>query len=363
MPKNYNGKSVAKDALRKYVSTNKHDMDKATQVAVANLRLRYQELNQPLTNYIRPMLHATDDRIYPKMLPTQASGRWSTFDPPLTNFSKKCINPDCPQGWHEKRSECWSVRDCVMPDVGWFWLDPDLDAIEARIYALKVHDDEAIKAFNEGLDIHTPTACYLFKLPFPQDLANPHTSAMDEQWRHTIQWRGKDDLRRGIAKNYRYGMQYALYPTAVLLLKDLEQFNLSREESLRLAYDFWELTAAQQAVKMEHMKRIRRDKVARTLFGARRVFFDNSHDTMKEGFNHEIQGTVVDYVNEKLLTITRQYKGAYVVHNAHDGFKVAFPSDQYDTTVTAAQVKEIVEGSLTYEGNTVKVTATMKVII
>lgn len=355
--------SVSKDTLRKFISYNKQNVSKQKQVELAQLRLRYQELHQPLTNYIRPLLTATDERIHPKMLPTQASGRWSTFNPPLTNFSKKCINPDCPQQWHEKRPECWSVRDCIMPDQGWFWVDLDLDAVEARIFALKVYDQEAIHAFNRGLDIHTPTACRLFDLPQPGNLVDPHVSPVDTRWRQEVKWRGKDDLRRGIAKNFRYGTQYCLKPEAVLLVKDLEQFGLDRSDILRLAYAYWELTKEQQKIKFEHMKRIRTNKVARTLFGSRRVFFDNSDDTAKEGFNHECQGSVVDYINMTLLKIHRGFPGSYLVHNAHDGFKWSFPLDQYDPQATFQQVKEITEGCLTYQGLTVNITASGKIIM
>lgn len=357
-PREAGERSVAKDVLRKVVKTETNQQ----KVVMAKLRLRYQELQQPLVNYIRPMLASASGRIHPTMLPTQRSGRWSTLNPPLTNFSKTCINPDCPKGWHEKRHECWSVRDCIMPDVGWFWVETDLDAIEARIFALKVRDFDGIEAFNKGFDIHTPTACRLFGLPLPADLVNPHTAAIDDAWRQEVQWRGKDDIRRGIAKNFRYGTQYCLKPEAVLSIKDLEQFNLSQEEILRLAHLYWKITARQQQVKFEHMKRIRRTKVARTLYGSRRIFFDGSDDTAKEGFNMEIQGTVVDYMNIAILKIARDFPGSYIVHNGHDSIKYAFPQDRYDPETTFEQVQDIVEGSLTWHGLTVKVTSSGKII-
>lgn len=351
-------RSVAKDVLRKVVKTS----DVAQKVQMAHLRLRYQELQHPLTNYIRPMLQATSGRIHPKVLPTQKSGRWSTLNPPLTNFSKVCISPDCPKTWHEKRDTCWSVRDCIMPDAGTFWIDTDLDAIEARIFALKVHDVEGVTAFNTGMDIHTLTACRLFDLPLPHDVMNPHLSSEDAVWREKVQWRGKDDTRRGIAKNFRYGTQYCLKPEAVLTIKDLEQFNLSQAELLRLAHLYWQITQPQQIAKFEHMKRIRKAKVARTLYGSRRIFFDASDDTAKEGFNHEIQGTVVDYMNQVLLRIVREYPGSYIVHNGHDSYKIAFAASQYDPHETFHHTKALTEGQLSLDGLTVKVTATGKII-
>ena len=117
-----------------------------------------------------------------------------------------------------------------------------------------------IHAVRDGLDIHTATACHLFHLTSPWDLQNPHGSVVDTDWRSHVQWRGKDDSRRGIAKNFRYGTQYCLKPEAVLSIKNLEQFDLSREEILELAHRYWNLTAAQQTAKFAHMQRIKRDE-------------------------------------------------------------------------------------------------------
>ena len=97
MPRN-NSNSIAKDALRQYIKTNKATPSVAVQLA--SLRLEYSELSHTLNQYIKKMRDV--ERIYPRSLPTQASGRWSTIDPPLTNFPKHCISPECPQGWHEK---------------------------------------------------------------------------------------------------------------------------------------------------------------------------------------------------------------------------------------------------------------------
>jgi DNA polymerase I-like protein with 3'-5' exonuclease and polymerase domains len=359
MPKQAKGYSVAKDALRKHIRSRSASADSKK---LAELRLRYQDVAQPLTNYIRPMLANASGKIHPRMLPTQSSGRWSTFDPPLTNFSKKCISPDCPRQWHEKRDTCWSVRDCIMPEPGWWWYDVDLDAVEARIYALVVRDTQAVAAFNQGLDIHTPTACAIFSLPQPSNLANPHLAPEDEGWRKQVKWRGKDDQRRGISKNTRYGMQYALSYKAVLLLKDLEQFGLTQAEILRIGQSFWQLTAEQQKVKFALMAKVRKDKVVRSLYGARRVFFDTSDDTAKEGFNDIIQGTVVDYVNERIIKINRTYKESCLVHNAHDGVKIAFPLEMHSLEFVE-ELRGMFESEMTHNDLTVKITVTDKVVM
>lgn len=348
--------SIAKDTLRKLLKSEKLA---GTTQQLAKLRLEYTEAQHMLSNYVNKLSSA--DRIYPTILPTQASGRWSTLNPPLTNFDKRCISPSCGDKWHEKSEQCWSVRDCIIPDRDTFWVDADLDAVEARIFALKVRDAEAIDAFNNDIDIHTQTACYLFDLPAPQDRIDPHSSVVDTEWRSQVQWRGKNDTRRGIAKNFRYGTQYCIKPEAVLSIKDLEEFNLSKRQILILAKRYWLLTKKQQQVKFEHMKRIKKERIARTLYGARRVFYDSSDDTAKAGFNHEIQGTVVDYMNQVLLRIQKEYPVSYLVHNAHDGYKMAFP-DIYKEEEVLTTCKTLTEGHLTMDTLTVAITATIKVI-
>lgn len=76
----------------------------------------------------------------------------------------------------------------------------------------------------------------------------------------------------------------------------------------------------------------------------------------------EIQGTVVDYMNIAILKIARDFPGSYIVHNGHDSIKYAFPQDRYDPETTFEQVQDIVEGSLTWHGLTVKVTSSGKII-
>src|SRR5438034_8118425 len=160
--------SIRKDVLKHYLT--KKDL---TQIErrIAELRLSYSECTTLLNHFVKKVSH--EPRIYPRFLPTQASGRWSTLDPPLTNFPKRCINPGCPSERHRKGPTCWSMRDCILPDPGEFWLEFDLDAVEARIYALVLGWENRLDEFRRGSEIHTPVTCQLVDLQYPVFQVDP----------------------------------------------------------------------------------------------------------------------------------------------------------------------------------------------
>ncbi len=195
--------SIAKDKLKELLTK---DTVNAIQKRIIELRLSYSEITTLLNHFLNKLDGL--ERIHPQVRPTQSTGRYSTTNPPLTNFPKKCINPACPKERHRKMSECWSLRDIITPDEGEFWIDYDADAIEARIYALFLGWKERLEEFNNNLDIHTPVTCALFGLPNPSNFLTCHDDLENEGWRSQVTWQGKDDKRRTMSKNFTYGGQY-----------------------------------------------------------------------------------------------------------------------------------------------------------
>ena len=194
-------------------------------------RLDFMEV-EGCRRYVEEM--ATVDRVFPDMLPTQASGRWSTTKPPLVNFPKACINPICeyPKPHESTKSvACWSARDTITLDPGEWGLKWDLDGVEARLFAAYAGDDVDILAFKQGLDLHTMTACTMYDLPLPLDLVDPHTSPSCAGWRATVKWEGKEDKRRQTAKGVQYGvLQYGVNEKAASGVRDIEQLGLTRAQ-------------------------------------------------------------------------------------------------------------------------------------
>jgi len=385
--------SVSRDALKKY-------LEKCTdpvQREIASLRLQYSEIAMLRNTFLESVRYT--DRIYPTILPTQASGRWSYIKPPLSNFPKRCINPECPKGHHSRTSECWSLRDCLVPDPGTFWIEHDLDAVEHRIYALLLQWIERLNELKAGIDIHTPVTCSLFGLPLPSNANDPHKSLEDTEWRSLVHWQGKDDTRRTMSKNFTYGGQYfyvylaksstyrprlpnRIYnglvynPNYVFSIPNIESYKiLSMDgsyvvpEYLDLAIRFVESNIDIQKRKAVLMEKCRRDKVSRTLYGGKRHAWFSDAESAKQLFNHIIQGTVASYINESCILLARAFShDSYLVQNQHDSLKWAF---RYQSTSRAGQedeerqvltqCKKLCERELSLGNLSIPITATFKI--
>ena len=385
--------SVNRDALQLYVTKGQHE---AWQHELAQLRLNYSEIATLDHSFVASLENKA--RIYPTILPTQASGRWSYLNPPLSGFPKKCINPACPVGHHSRTKDCWDMRDCFLPDDGTFWIEFDLDAIEHKIYCLILDWKERLSDMATGIDIHTPVTCQLFQLPLPSNLQDPHTAPEDATWRETVHWQGKDDPRRTMSKNFTYGAQYfyvqlargstkprlprrqyrgLLYnPEFVYSIPHIQSYRIPNSvgelvvpDYLQLAIRFVESNSEIQRRKALWMEKICREKVVRTLYGGRRLFWLANEDTAKVGFNHIMQGTVASYINETAILLQKAFPESYLVHNKHDSLKWAFPylscstiEQERQRATTLGLVKKHVERSLSYQDRSIKVTATFKII-
>lgn len=331
------------------------DLQKVDPNPIIPLRIEYSEVNKLLTGYVNRL--ATLDRIYPTHLPTQSNFRWSTIDPPLTNFPRECINPRCVATEHEWTDNCWSLRDIVTADDDEVMVSWDHDNIEGRLGAILLDDQDDLRAFENNEDLHTITCCNMFGLDYPRNKQNPHTSVEDIDWRAKYKWQGKDTRQRVLAKNFNHGSRYSVSERFVFTIPGIERYNITRAGLLELGKRYIaskNKVFAQKKILMAHIKKTR---IARNLYGARRVFYDSSEHTAKEGFNHIISSTVSHYMNETLIMIDRQYPQARLVHNAHDSLKIAFPRDNCPSL---EDLKGIVERPITYQGRSVLLTASFK---
>lgn len=82
---------------------------------------------------------AKANRCFPEILPTQASGRWSTKNPALVSFPR----------------EFWKThKGIIHPDKGEWWLEWDWSGIEARMFTAYSGDEEDVSLFK-----NEPTWC------------------------------------------------------------------------------------------------------------------------------------------------------------------------------------------------------------
>lgn len=335
------------------------------------LRIEYSEKSKLLTGYINKLVNTT--RIYPRHLPTQASFRWSTFEPPLTNFPRACVEPTCQealrqlpdyQDWigyieHETTPQCWSVRDILAADDDEVMISFDHDNIEGKIHDLIVNDQEGIKAHQEGYDLHTITCCNIFAMDYPSNLKNPHSSSEDAEWRTKYNWQGKDTKQRVLAKNFNHGSKYTKTWRFVYRIEDIEKYGVSRDSLGQLARRYIDSKKEAWQRKLAIMAHIQRARISRTLYGGRRVFFDSSEETGREGFSHQVSGTVSDYNNHTLILFERLLGDAVRLgHNAHDGDKLFIKKD---SVPSMDELRQIIERPIEYNGKQLIMTAGIKI--
>jgi DNA polymerase I-like protein with 3'-5' exonuclease and polymerase domains len=277
------------------------------------------------------------ERVFPDYLPTQASGRWSTTDPPLVNFPP-------------------SMDDVIMPDEGTYWIGWDLEAIEGRISSAHMRDTKDLDAFNNGWDIHTITACLAWKKPLPPILdKRHHKDPSCAEWRALWEpgWEGKDDRRRHLAKIARYALLYAK-PTpgqerAILLAKDIEKQGLDRGQMLDFAKLYLKSKPQQTAFKIKFFAELAKRGYARTFLGRRRRLYGDAMTKGKEGWSFTVSGSVSDIMNMAFIEIQNTFPEAWLIKNGHDAGIWSFPlSTPVDGAVK--EVKRIVNRTWDIDG-------------
>jgi len=283
-------------------------------------RLAYAEAQQTLSHYLEKL---QSPRIYPQMLPTQVSGRWSTTHPPVANLAKEYK---------------YGPKAVVHPDKGEKWLLFDLDAIEAKIIAAYCRDQEDLEAFAKDHDLHTLTAMRALKLPLPPILTKAlSTDPEAEFWRKVVDWKGPKDPRRDLFKTVRYSLQYSWAHHYLDSYKGVLQAKIEFDKVTgKPVFTRDELATAGKAFVLAKLPTwgVWKPKVwnecivtgrSRTALGRLRYLLGKKEDKAKEGLNHKVQGTVSDMMNLILKDILIAYPQACLKWNEHDGATIGFP--------------------------------------
>jgi hypothetical protein len=349
--------NLQRDTLRKIASNPKFTDN---QRELAALKVAYSEDSELLTGTVNKLVGTT--RLYLHHLPTQTSGRWSTW---ITNWPRECINQECSREEHEWIEQCWSVRDILLPDSDEILITWDHDNIEGKIHDLVIDDREAIQAHSEGFDLHTITCCNIFNMDYPLNKKNPHGSEEDSEWRSRYNWQGKDARIRVLAKNFNHGAKYTESYKFVHNIKGIERYGVSYKQLEQLAKNYIRSKGDAWQRKLEIMRDIRERRVARSLYGFRRIFFDSSAESGRRGFSHMISATVSDYNNETLRLLEAHFNdNIRLLHNAHDGDKIAIKRGVFNGQCSVAMhqvLKGIIERPITYQGRSLTMTAGIKV--
>lgn len=290
-------------------------------------RLAYTDAAQLLNQHLLPMVG--HERVYPNLMNPQASGRVGTARPPIGNFTA------------DKRYGPHGIRDVVEPDPGEEWACFDYEALEARLIGHACQDPVDREAFTKGHDLHTVTAIRMFRWPEPDfdpTKDNLWGSDRGRSWCEQVACRinERDSLdqlvpyddtcrTRRLVKNVRYALNYALNEKAVS--RYAVEMKMTKPQLWAIGKLYLDSKPWLVNWKRRAWADARRKGEARTAWGRRRLLVGSPQQVMKEGLNHQIQGTGADIMKRVIHDVCATL-GRGKVYQTHDGCKFIFPKGQ-----------------------------------
>lgn len=273
--------------------------------------LSYRSCSKLNSTYVEGLLKAAggDGRVHTEFRQTETrTGRISSVNPNLQNIPV--------------RTELGSrLRRFFVAEEGKVLLDADYSQIELRVLASLSEDRRMIDAFLNGMDIHTQTACEIFKLP--GELITP-------------------ELRRR-AKAVNFGIVYGI--GAFSLSKDV---GVSIEEA-KDYIDGYLLTYIGVKNYLDKTVEEAQDKgYITTMFGRRRLLPElaSANKQLKAlgtrlAMNTPIQGTAADIIKIAMIRVRDRLKkenlDAKLILQIHDELIVE------SSTGDAGRAKEILK--------------------
>ena len=241
-----------------------------------------------------------------------ATGRLSFVNPNLQNI------PIRDEAGREIR------RAFIPSDDEYTFLSADYSQIELRIMAALSKDEEMLKAFNEGKDIHSITAAKIYKVP-----ENEVTS----------------DMRRK-AKTANFGIIYGISAFGLS-----QRLNIPRKEAKDLIDGYFENFPKIKEFMDKQIELARNKGFVQTIKGRKRYLNDiNSANGMVRGMaernaiNAPIQGSAADIIKMAMIKIYKALKKqdlkSKMILQVHDELNFDVYKPELD------QVKNIVKNEM-----------------
>lgn len=257
--------------------------------------LEHRELNKLKSTYLDALTQLANPKTkrvhtsYNQAVTT--TGRLSSSEPNLQNIP---IKTDLGR----------LVRQAFVPQDGYLLLSADYSQIELRILAHLSQDPKLIEAFLMDEDIHTLTACELFKVSFPSMIDN--------------------EMRR-MAKVVNFGITYGMSPYG--LSKELKITQKAAKEIIERYFERYKMVKEYIEKTIQEAKE---NGYVSTLFGRRRYLSDinSSNKNLREfaqrqAVNMPIQGSCADIIKLAMLNIHQKLnrlptQTARMLLNVHD---------------------------------------------
>ncbi len=260
---------------------------------IIDLILEYRELTKLKSTYVDalPLLvNEKTERVHTSF--NQAittTGRLSSSNPNLQNIP---IRGDLGK----------KIRKAFIAENGFKFVSADYSQIELRLAAHLAEDENMIKAFKEGKDIHQEVASFIFKVPPSQ--VTP-------------------DLRRA-AKTINFGILYGMSPFGLA-----EATGMKKEDAQKYIENYFKCYPKIKKYIENTLSFCRENGWVETLFGRRRFIpeinsgvYNIRAAAERMAINHPIQGTAADIIklamieiHQKILMGENQIKLLLQVHD------------------------------------------------
>ena len=273
--------------------------------------LEYRGLRKLISTYVEAlpqMLSPVDGNLHSSFNQSvTATGRLSSSNPNLQNI---------PVRGEDGRE----MRRAFVPDEGSVFLSADYSQIELRLMAHLSGDENLIRDFVEGKDIHAATAARIFKKPLEE---------VD-----------RDERRK--AKTANFGIIYGISAFGLA-----ERMEVSRGEAKSLIENYFATYPRVREYIDECVEKARQTGYIETLLGRRRYLADiNSRNAVVRGYaernavNAPIQGTAADIIKIAMIRIDQRLVSeglrAKMILQVHDELNFSVPREELD------QVRQIV---------------------
>ena len=194
------------------------------------------------------------------------------------------------------------LRKVFKPKDGYIFLDADYSQIELRIFAHISQDEEMIKAFNQGEDIHAQAASKVFNVPLEEVSSS----------------------LRSKAKAVNFGIVYGISDYGLA-----EQIGVSKKEAKQYIEQYLEKYSGIKKY-MEEIPELAKEKgYVETLFKRRRYIPELSSNNymvrqfgVRAAMNTPIQGTAADIMKIAMLNVYKELRekklDANLVLQVHD---------------------------------------------
>ena len=261
--------ATSEDVLQKLAS--KHEIIKY----ILEYRT-YQKLKSTYVDALPSQIDKTDNRVHTNFSQTTAgTGRLASVNPNLQNIPIRTLRGQ-------------QIRGAFVSGEGKKIISADYSQIELRLIAEISGEENMIKAFQNGEDIHASTAAKLFNIPLEE----------------------VTKTQRSQAKTVNFGIIYGQGAFALA-----EQTGLSRTEAKQLIDSYYETYPKLKEFMAEQVHKARELGYVETILGRKRHLKDiNSNNFVVKGHaernavNAPIQGSAADIIKIAMINIDRVFE-------------------------------------------------------